>query len=248
MKKTIDGITKLLKGLFGKKTREIGTTLDEKLSGLPDELKEKVDVRVQELKEKPKKRKLDGLRRMSNEGKAMLTHLEGICLTKYLCAANVWTIGVGATGTEIKDIKKWPMDKAITIEEAMDLLDKSLARYERAVRQVLKVEVEQHTFDALVSFCYNCGTGAIKTATFVKLINRGVPVTSKSVYDAMMRWTKGGGKTIRGLVIRRKQEAKLLQKGVYSGNFEANLAPVSKRGRPIYSKGKKIDLKPYLGD
>lgn len=243
--KTIKGVQNFLEKVFGKNPKQ-NKKFSELVDKLPDERKEKIATRVKELEKEAVSKPSDGLQRMSREGKAMLTNLEGICLTKYKCAANVWTIGVGATGTEIKDIKKWPMDKEITIAEAMELLDKSLERYERAVRQTLKVEVEQHVFDALVSFCYNCGVGAVKKATFIKLINKGVKPSDKSVYNAMMKWVKGGGRTIRGLVVRRKKEAKLLQKGVYAGKFKANLAPVNKRGRPVYSRGKTIDLSEYL--
>lgn len=221
-KKTVEGVKNFLERAF--KRRSTAPTSD-----------------VPEVKEKPVKRSKDAPMRMSREGKAMLTHLEGICLTKYLCAANVWTIGVGATGTVIKDINSWPMDKAITVEEAFDLLDRGLQRYERAVRKALKVEVPQHAFDALVSWCYNVGTGWAHKASVIKLINKGVPVSDKRVYDALMRYKKPSS-----IIGRRRKEAKLLTRGVYSGNFKANLCPVSKKGRPIYAKGKQIDLNNYL--
>lgn len=232
LKNTIDGISKLIKGIRDKLTREPIDDINIEPT-LPTEEAEKA---VDESVLKPK-----GEMRMSREGKAMLTHLEGICLTRYLCSSNVWTIGIGATGTEIKDIKQWPRNKSITVQEAFELLDKSLHRYERAIRKALKVEVPQHAFDALVSWCYNVGIGWAPKATVIKLINKGVPVSNRRVYNALMRYKKPP--TIIG---RRKKEARLLTKGIYAGDFKANLAPVNSRGRPIYSKGKQIDLREYL--
>lgn len=234
MKKVFTTITELL--------LKAGRALNKPVR---DDLEQNQDVDTKS-PEKPRQQSVSRpkpkLQRMSNEGKAMLTHLEGICLTKYLCSANVWTIGIGATGTEIKDIAKWPMNKEITIEEAFELLDKSLHRYERAVRKGLKVEVPQHAFDALVSWCYNVGIGWVPKATVIKLINKGVPISDRRVYNALMKYRKP-----KEIISRRRKEAKLLTKGRYSGNFRANLAPVNARGIPMYAMGEQIDLRKYLG-
>lgn len=176
----------------------------------------------------------------SIDGMIFIAGLEGICLTKYLCSSNVWTIGVGATKTEVPDIASWPMNKEITIEQAFKLFEKSLKRYENAVNRGLKVEVEQHVFDALVSWCYNVGTGWVSKATVIKLINNGT--TNKSMlYNALMRYSKP-----KAIIGRRKKEAKLLTEAKYAGKGKANLFPVNSRGKPIYSRGVSIKVKDYL--
>lgn len=108
---------------------------------------------------------------MSKNGKIMLAGLEGIALTKYKDSVGVWTIGIGATRSEIPDIAKWPINKAITIKEAFQLLEKSLGKYERAVHDTLNTVIEQYQFDALTSICYNIGTGGLSKSTFMKRIN-----------------------------------------------------------------------------
>jgi len=200
------------------------------------------------LKENSLEEPQDGLQRMSPKGRGMLANLEDIVLTKYKDSVNVWTIGIGATRTEIPDIADWPLNKQISVSEAFSLFDASLQKYEKAVREALTVEVEQHVFDAMVSWCYNVGTGWCKKdkngkirATFIRLINDGVKPSDKRVYKAFMRFKKPAE-----IIGRRKKEAKLLTKGVYSHWTTAEVVPVSKKGSPLYSKAETIDITQYL--
>lgn len=177
----------------------------------------------------------------SIEGMIEIASHEGLCLTKYKDSVGVWTIAIGATRTEIPDIARWPADKQLSIQECFDLFKKSLVKYEKAVRRGLKVDVPQHAFDALVSWCYNVGTGWVKKATVIKLINKGVPVSDKRIYNALMMYKKPPE-----IIGRRKKEAILLTTGKYSNTGKVLVFPVSKRFKPIYSRGYKIDVKKYL--
>jgi GH24 family phage-related lysozyme (muramidase) len=213
----------------------------------------------------------------SLKGKMFLTGLEGICLTKYLDSVNVWTVGVGATKTEIPDLASWPREKSLTIPECFDLLEESLEDYEEAVNRNLKVRVTQEQFDALVSICYNIGTGGLARSTFIKRINAGYPVgnvqsfgelpdlpleytrterdvvyeeqeevmglNNVSIVSAIMMWNKP-----KEIIGRRMKEAVLFSRGVYAGNERANVFPVSANFRPLYSKGKIINLREYFED
>lgn len=176
----------------------------------------------------------------SLKGMVELAGHEGICLSKYKCSAGVWTIGVGATRSEIRDLAKWPIDKSITLPEAFELLQKSIVKYENAVNKALKVDVEQHVFDALVSWCYNVGTGWVKKSTILRLINRGEKSQTR-LYNALMMYKKP-----KEIIGRRRKEAKLLTTGVYSNNGKALVFPVSNTGRPSYARGKTIDVAGYL--
>lgn len=109
--------------------------------------------------------------KMSKKGLIFLASLEGVCLSKYLDSVGVWTIGIGATRTEIPAIASWPKEQKITIEEAFNLLTKSIIKYENAVNESLDVDVTQEQFDALVSVCYNVGCGGTRKSTFIKRIN-----------------------------------------------------------------------------
>lgn len=176
---------------------------------------------------------------MSNEGLAFLAGLEGIALSKYKDSVGVWTIGIGATRTEIPDIGKWPLTRKITVEEAFALLRQGIKKYERAINRNIAVDLQQHEFDALVSWCYNVGTGWAKKATVIKLLNKGV--RGQRIYDALMMYKKP-----KEIIGRRKKEAKLLTTGAYSGNGKASIFPVSKRGYPVYSRGRTINVYRYL--
>jgi lysozyme len=179
--------------------------------------------------------------KMSLKGKMFLTGLEGICLSKYLDSVNVWTVGVGATKTEIPDLASWPRDKTLTIPECFDLLEKSLEDYENAVNKALKVDATQEQFDALVSIAYNIGVGGLARSTFIKRINAGA--STENVVSAIMMWDRP-----KEIIGRRTKEAKLFSEGVYAGGGKALLFPVSANFHPQYSKGKIINLEDYFKD
>jgi lysozyme len=178
------------------------------------------------------------MQKMSEKGKIFLAGLEGVSLKIYLDSVNVRTISVGVTKTEIPNINEWPWDKQITMREAMDLFEKALGRYEKAVLDTLKVSIPQHKFDALVSICYNIGVGGLKGSTFMKRINAGA--SDDQVGAAMMMWTKAGGKVLKGLVNRRTKEVNLYKTGNY-GDGTAVLIDVNpKTHKPIYKKTIKV--------
>ena len=179
------------------------------------------------------------MQKMSQKGKIFLAGLEGVCLTKYLDSVGVWTIGVGATRSEISDIASWPKDKAITIDEAFELLNKSLAKYEKAITDTLEVDIEQHQFDALVSIAYNIGTGGLRGSTFMKRINARRPIAE--IQAAIMMWNKP--KEITG---RRRKEANLYANSNDYGDGNILVFPVNANAKPVYGRGYQIDGNKYL--
>lgn len=109
----------------------------------------------------------------STNGCLEILSYEGIALSKYYDSVGVQTIGAGATVSEIPNIKQWAWDKTLTLDEVADLFKKSLTKYENGVNKAVKVAIKQHQFDALVSFCYNVGTGGMSKSTLLKRINAG---------------------------------------------------------------------------
>lgn len=176
---------------------------------------------------------------ISKEGKIFLVGLEGVCLNLYLDSVNVRTIGVGVTRTEIPNIGTLPWSYSITMKECFELLDKSLGRYVDAVNKALKVPVLQRQFDALVSICYNIGTGGLAKSTFIKRINNGE--SAERIEQAIMMWNKP-----KEIIGRRAKEAKLYMVGGY-GDGKALLFPVNEvTHKPVYSRGKTITVADYL--
>lgn len=189
--------------------------------------------------------------KMSNEGKVELIGHEGIALSKYKDSVGVWTVGIGATKTEIPSIADWPLSRTITVQEAFDLFGRSIVQYEDAVNKALTITVPQYQFDALVSWCYNVGTGWTRPiydkkgnmirdmATVLRLVNQGAP--PNDLRNAMLMFRKPPE-----IISRRTKEANLLSYGVYSNGGKATLFPISSSGNPVYSKGTSINVWQYI--
>jgi lysozyme len=145
--------------------------------------------------------------RTSSKGIELITRFEGLKLNAYLCPANVWTIGYGATfyanGSKVKQ-----GDKLISHEQANSLLRTMLVDFEIAVTNATKgVSINQNQFDALVSLAYNIGNGALLKSTLIKVVK--VNVNHPQIATEFARWNKAGGKELKGLTIRRKAESDL---------------------------------------
>jgi lysozyme len=140
----------------------------------------------------------------SNKGLSLIKEFEGLELAAYLCPANVWTIGYGHTSAAGPPAVRSGM--RVTKAEADEILRRDLVRYENGVKKLVKVPLNQSQFDALVSFCYNVGEGALGKSTLLKKLNRG---EYAAIPAELMKWTRGGGKELPGLVRRRRAEAKL---------------------------------------
>lgn len=139
----------------------------------------------------------------SQTGVDLIKSFEGCKLTAYKCSAGVNTIGFG--NTYYKNGNKVKIGDKITQDEANKLFLDLLPKYEKTVLDAIKVPLTQNQFDALVSFCWNCGS----SKTLFSLVNQ----KSEHVYDWWIsHYVMGGGKVLNGLVRRRKAEATLFVK------------------------------------
>lgn len=141
--------------------------------------------------------------KIGKEGLALIKSFEGLRLKSYLCPANVWTIGYGSTGPHVRQ------GMVISEKQAEELLLKDIARFERAVTEMAAAPT-QNQFDALVSFAFNIGTGALKSSTLLKKHNGG---RYKEAADQFLRWNRAGGTILPGLTRRRTAERKLYLSG-----------------------------------
>lgn len=141
--------------------------------------------------------------KMSDAGiDAMLKKFEGCKLKAYRCPAGILTIGYGHTSAAGEPEVKEGM--TITQEQALEILHRDLGKYEKGVKDLLKIELTQNQFDVLVDFAYNAGVGALAKSGLLRAVNAG---NFDAVPDELMKWTKGGGKVLPGLVKRRQAEA-----------------------------------------
>jgi len=137
---------------------------------------------------------------MSPEGmNALLKKFEGCKLKAYRCPANVCTIGYGHTSAAGTPMVNDGM--TITQADADAILTRDIVKYEVAVMDLVKVKLTQNQFDVLVDFAYNAGVGNLKSSTMLKKVNAG---DLDAVPAELMKWTKGGGKVLPGLVRRRQ--------------------------------------------
>lgn len=134
-----------------------------------------------------------------DKGLALIKEFEGCRLEAYVCPAGVLTVGVGHTGPDVKP------GMHITQAEADQLLANDVQRFEKAVADQINVPLDQCEFDALVSFAFNCGAGALSESTLRRRLNAGEE-KPKVFAEELPRWTSGG---MAGLVRRRDAEVKL---------------------------------------
>lgn len=154
------------------------------------------------------------LSKMSDRGRALLTQWEGSETHVYKDVANLPTIGVGhlltaeerASGQIVIAGQAVAVANGLSAAEIDQLLAQDLARFERAVTDLVVVDLTQHQYDALVSFAFNLGTTALKNSTLLRLLNGG---DHGAVPDQLRRFVNAGGKRVQGLVDRRENEVKL---------------------------------------
>ena len=140
---------------------------------------------------------------ISKAGLSLIKEFEGCRLTSYTCAAGVLTIGYGSTGPHVTP------GKTITQAEADALLLKDVARFEKGVDDLITVPLKQCQFDALVSFAFNCGNGALEESTLRKRLNAGEDPNTVAK-EELPRWTNKG---LAGLVRRRTAEVNMFCSG-----------------------------------
>ena len=143
--------------------------------------------------------------RISEKGLAMIEKFEGCLLKASNKLDGVWTIGYGQTGRYYGKRVRKGMTTTKALAHAW-LRDHSIKTYETAVAKAVKVPINQNQFDALVSFTYNVGVGALKQSTALRKLNAG---DYAGAADALTMWTKFKGKVLAGLVRRRKEERAL---------------------------------------
>jgi len=86
---------------------------------------------------------------------------------------------------------------------------------EGVVRLFIKVPLATHEFDALVSFAFNIGGRQFGTSTLRRVLNE---LDYEEAAVQLLRWTRGGGQVMKGLVRRRAAEKRMFEEGRYINN------------------------------
>lgn len=130
----------------------------------------------------------------------LVRRFEGCRLMPYICPAGVWTCGWGSTGFDVFPGKPW------TQEYADERLEMDATRFAKGAL-VLCPALEGDGLSAIADFAYNLGLGALRGSTLRRRINAG---DLEAARQELLKWVRGGGKVLPGLVLRRGAEAALL--------------------------------------
>jgi lysozyme len=122
----------------------------------------------------------------------MIRTFEGCHLTPYICPAGVWTCGWGSTGSDVVPGVKWTQEYA-------DQRMKSDAQRFATGTLALCPGLEGNQLCAVADFSYNLGLGRLRSSTLRKRINAG---DTDGAITEFGKWTRGGGKVLKGLVRR----------------------------------------------
>lgn len=154
---------------------------------------------------------------ISKKALECIKHHEGVRLKPYRCPAALHTIGVGhvlypeQAKLSMEDRLKYPIkpedNRLFTMEEVDAILAKDLERFERGVLRYCPSAISRQAWlDSLVSFSFNLGLGTLQKSTLRQKHNRG---DYEGAAQEFLKYTKAGGKVLKGLVNRRNDERAL---------------------------------------
>jgi lysozyme len=143
--------------------------------------------------------------KVDSAGRAFITHEEGEVLHTYRDSGGVLTIGVGHTGADVKE------GMTITHEKSQELLSADIIKFERAVDMAVKVPLTQNQYNALVSFCFNLGGGALRKSSLLRQINSG-NFKPNLITEYFSIWNLVNGEHDPDIKARRLREAALFLK------------------------------------
>lgn len=175
----------------------------------------------------------------SSAGIELIKKYEGCRTEAYKCAAGVWTIGYGHT----KGVKQYTK---ISMAQAEQFLLEDISVCENVINGLNPYyQWNQNQFDAMVSFCFNCGAANVTKLTANRMR------TKATIADKMLTYCKANGKQLDGLLRRRKEERALFltpvsaiqQNGTESayGNFQNWIKMLQTACNEEYSKVQKVD-------
>jgi lysozyme len=133
--------------------------------------------------------------------KAFIRAKEKLELRAYRDGGGVLTIGWGHTGPDVHE------GDVIDMAQAVALFDADVAEAEAEVERAITAPLSQGMYDALVSLEFNAGAMRLhgdQLSTLARLVNASEPFKAAREFLA---WIHDGGKPVRGLLIRRLEEA-----------------------------------------
>ncbi|MFU2315166.1 glycoside hydrolase family protein [Rahnella sp. PCH160] len=138
----------------------------------------------------------------------------GLEINKYVDGA---TIGYGHL---IENASEFEIYKnGITEMKANELYLEDINEFEEKVKKVLKAEVNQNEYDAIIMFSFNIGYGSVKhdkgfvSSEVLKIMNG---TSTGDIDEAWLRWGYSQHHFSNGLMNRRRSELNVFHNGVYA--------------------------------
>jgi len=116
------------------------------------------------------------------------------------------TLTIGYGHTTAAGPPKVYVGMKVKEDEADKILAADLASVEIEVEHLVKVSLNQNQFDALVSFQFN--TGGLRRASILTCLNAK---DYEGAAQGFLKWVRGNGKVLPGLVKRRNEEKALFE-------------------------------------
>lgn len=145
------------------------------------------------------------MKKLDSTGYKLIQEFEGLKLSAYRDSAGIPTIGYG--NITYQNGKKVKMGDTVTKTDADVLFQHFADEFASKVNDLVKSNVNQNQFNALVSLAYNIGIGALGKSTILKKVN--LNPNDATIRTEFLKWVNAGSKKIQGLVNRRNKEADL---------------------------------------
>lgn len=153
------------------------------------------------------------LRKVYDKGVGLIKLFEGSKSKPYTDSAGHCIIGYGhliklapCDGAEPEEFKK-----GITKDQQIQILRADLAIAERAVMELVDVDLTDGQYAALCSFVFSVGHKRFRNSTLRKRINAQ---EYEEIPSQFRLWVWGGGKKLPALLKRREKEIELFFEGM----------------------------------
>lgn len=137
---------------------------------------------------------------------ALIMPWEGLSLRTYRDPIGILTYCYGETTDAVAG-------RTYTSDQCTAILEARVKGFEDSITHCLSgyPALPTPTKAALISFTYNVGEGAACKSTLFRKVRLG---DIRGACDELLRWTKAGGRELKGLVNRRNAERRVCLQGV----------------------------------
>lgn len=172
---------------------------------------------------------------LSPRGAHFIGRYEGWRAQPYNDPTNNATIGYGHLihmgPVTAQDKSKWG---TLTMQRGIQLLQADASVAVAAIGHYINRALAQHEVDALTSFAFNCGGGAL-SGSVGQAVNAHNDPTA-----ALEQWDHSAGMVLAGLLARRKSEAHLFMTGDYGDGQPPDKGGPGPAPKPNPNAGKDV--------